>query len=182
MTLTGISKPDNRPGPPRRGHVPPDRLVSIGGPVREYRPERRLLSDDSDPESVLRALGVAATKSWRTGDPLSDRYGCHAHTGARFFDVRHEPHDGIWIDAALSSLLDAVSASSDMWRDLMTRYQVDVFCGLFSSNGTGHEGFSLPASLVKRLAERGLSIGFDIYDDPRSPPQADFGDTADHDA
>ena len=49
-----------------------------------------------------------------------------------------------------------------IWQDLTSRFRADVFCGLFMEEG--NEGISLSNETLQRLAERGLTIDFDIYD------------------
>jgi hypothetical protein len=51
------------------------------------------------------------------------------------------------------------------WRTLTSRFSADVFCGLFMDQS--NEGFSLGAETLRMLADRGLEIGFDVYDPTR---------------
>ncbi len=57
--------------------------------------------------------------------------------------------------------LAGLTLDISIWRDLTTRYQGDVFCGLFM--GFFNEGADLSASVLTMLAERGLRVDFDIY-------------------
>ena len=59
------------------------------------------------------------------------------------------------------ALLKKLPEDLDTWRALNRSCDVDLFCGLFLE--AGNRGFVLSPETSKRLAERGLTIGFDIY-------------------
>ena len=71
------------------------------------------------------------------------------------------PRSGVDIEDHLSVLLARVSSDLAVWRELATRFRVEVFCGLFLD--VQNRGFELPAQLMRELADRHISIGFDIY-------------------
>ena len=48
-----------------------------------------------------------------------------------------------------------------MWRALVARYDVDLFCGWFLENS--NEGVSLSPSSLLALGERGIELDVDIY-------------------
>lgn len=48
-----------------------------------------------------------------------------------------------------------------MWRGLVTRYEADIFCGLFLR--AGNEGANLSPRTLAEIGGRGLSLDFDIY-------------------
>jgi hypothetical protein len=59
-----------------------------------------------------------------------------------------------WILSRLSSDLAA-------WRQVTSEYKVDLFCGLFLERA--NRGVSLEPETMRRLADRGIRFGFDIY-------------------
>jgi len=71
---------------------------------------------------------------------------------------RREPGD---FDAQISEILDQLTDDMSIWQDLTSRFRAYVFCGLFMEEG--NEGISLSNGTLQRLAERGLTIDFDIY-------------------
>ena len=64
------------------------------------------------------------------------------------------------IDGQVSELLARVTSNPDVWRKL-SRYRVDVFCGLFMDKS--NEGFELSPDTMRQLSNQGIKIGFDIY-------------------
>jgi hypothetical protein len=75
--------------------------------------------------------------------------------------IRVEPCEPERLNAQIAELLDSVAASSETWRKLHEQFEIDVFCGLFLDGG--NEGVSLEPAILSALAERNLTIGFDIY-------------------
>ena len=72
---------------------------------------------------------------------------------------RREPGD---FDVQISEILGRLTHDLSIWQDLTTRFRADVFCGLFMEES--NEGISLSNETLQRLAERGLTIDFDIYE------------------
>ncbi len=72
---------------------------------------------------------------------------------------RLEPGD---LDAQISEILDRLNDNTDVWKGLAARFRADIFCGLFMAEG--NEGISLSSETLEKLATRGLTIDFDIYD------------------
>jgi hypothetical protein len=64
------------------------------------------------------------------------------------------------LEEKISRLLTSVSADPAAWSAL-AGYRKDVFCGLFLNRW--NRGCSLSPELMRRLAERGLSVELDIY-------------------
>ena len=69
----------------------------------------------------------------------------------------------IELEQAINQLLDGLNRDLAVWKDLSHRFKCDMFCGLFLGEGGGNEGFVLAPNTSRRLAERGLEIGFDLY-------------------
>jgi len=69
----------------------------------------------------------------------------------------------IELDQAINQLLDELNPDPAVWKDLNRQFKCDLFCGLFLGEGGGNEGFSLVPETLRRLAERGLEVGFDLY-------------------
>ena len=120
----------------------------------------RLFGDDLDPAEITAILGRTPTKQYRKGP--------HRVSAERTYQRKY----GAWIVAAedcepeaidtqLSSLLFSMTQDLAVWRELGTRYDVDVFCGAFMDET--NEGFSLMPATLQALADRGLEIGFDVY-------------------
>ncbi|MEL7151200.1 MAG: DUF4279 domain-containing protein [Pseudomonadota bacterium] len=123
----------------------------------------RFFGDDLDPDELTRLLGCQPTKSERKGEEIVGKVTGNNRTarsgGWRLRAERREPGD---FDAQISEILDQLTNDRSIWQNLTSRFQADVFCGLFMEEG--NEGISLSNETLRRLAERGLTIDFDIYD------------------
>ncbi len=122
----------------------------------------RFFGEDLEPEELTRLLGAQPSRARRKGDrqTLSNGETRVAGYGSWFFGYSQESSP-VEIDEQLNSLLDKLTDDVAVWLDLTTRYDGDISCGLFLDGW--NEGFSLTESTLKRLSERNLSIGFDIY-------------------
>jgi hypothetical protein len=59
--------------------------------------------------------------------------------------------------------LDKLPSDSEIWYGLTRKFQVDLFCGLWMKRWNSCLDFNV--TTLQRMAERGLSIGLDIYVD-----------------
>lgn len=122
----------------------------------------RFFGDDLDPDELTRLLGCQPTKSERKGEEIVGKVTGSKRTarsgGWRLSAERREPGD---LDAQISEIFDGLTNDMSIWQDLTSRFRADVFCGLFMEEG--NEGISLSNETLQRLAERGLTIDFDIY-------------------
>jgi hypothetical protein len=136
--------------------------VAIGGLVDRVTISLRVFGDDLDPDEVSRLLGCQPTKCQVKGEVIVGR-----HSG-----LRREARTGSWIlesddersmrlDEQIVNLLARVTRDLAAWEELTERYKADLFCGLFLEEE--NRACRLSAEVMRRLAERGLSIGFDIY-------------------
>jgi len=123
----------------------------------------RFFGDDLDPDELTKLLGTPPTKSERKGEEIVGKVSGQRRTarsgGWRLRAERREPGD---FDAQISEILDQLTEDTDIWQDLTTRFRADIFCGLFMTEG--NEGVSLSRETLEKLAARGLTIDFDIYD------------------
>jgi hypothetical protein len=68
------------------------------------------------------------------------------------------------LDGQIRELLEETNRDLKVWRTLSSRYEIDLFCGLFMAEGI--EGLTLSSDSLTALGERGIEIGFDIYSPP----------------
>lgn len=122
----------------------------------------RFFGDDLDPDAFTMLVGCPPTKSERKGAEIickiSGRRRIARTGGWRLVAEHRTPAD---LDAQVSEILDQMTDDTDIWQDLTTRFRADVFCGLFMQEG--NEGISLSTKTLQKLAIRGLTIDFDIY-------------------
>lgn len=123
----------------------------------------RFFGDDLDPDELTKLLGCPPTKSQRKGEEIVGKVTGQKRIARRggwwLSPERREPGD---FNAQIAEILDQLTNDADVWQDLTTRFRTDIFCGLFMKEG--NEGISLSNETLERLAVRGLTIDFDIYD------------------
>jgi len=125
----------------------------------------RFFGDQLDPDEVTRLLACEPSKQYRKGDLVSPRRENRRKFGA--WIVAAEDCSPEAVDDQLASIFARTTQDLRVWQDLVSRYEGDVFCGLFMNES--NEGFSLSPSTLKALAARGLEIGFDVYDPDDEP-------------
>lgn len=131
-----------------------------GGGVDECSVALRFFGDDLDPDFITKKLGICPTISYRKGDIFRGKT-CDRieNTGSWRYCVRR--CENIDLEELINKLLDRIAPNLEIWRELTTKFQSDLFCGLWLKRYSGAIDFS-PAIMMK-IAERGLSIGLDIY-------------------
>lgn len=121
----------------------------------------RISGDNLDPTEISAALGVEPTFSIRKGAEEIRPSGRirTAKTGIWNRSVADcDPGD---LDRQIADLLSQMTGDLGVWKNLATRFHCEVFCGLFMNEI--NEGFSISADTLTFLAERDLSIDFDLY-------------------
>jgi hypothetical protein len=71
---------------------------------------------------------------------------------------RAEPED---INAQVRWLLSQVESDLNVWKSLVEKFDVDVFCGLFMQGS--NDAMSLAPDVMALLSERGIHLALDIY-------------------
>ena len=136
-----------------------DHIISVGGAVDRVRISLRFRGDDLDPNELSALLKCQPTKAYRKGDILSSKRSHRfAHTGFWMLEgAKEETGD---LETKITRLLNRVEVPLPVWEKLAD-FRGDIFCGLFLNDW--NRGLSLSPNLRQRLAERNLSIDFDIY-------------------
>ncbi len=121
----------------------------------------RIFGDDLVPDEVTKILGCAPTRSHIKGQPHKPGSQHCWRTGSwRLCAEDAEPED---LNAQLNHILNQINPDVSVWREqILARFRVDFFCGLFMQSG--NDGFTLNPATMRRLAERELEIDFDVYD------------------
>jgi hypothetical protein len=141
----------------------PENVVWVaGGEVDEYHICLRFLGDDLDPDVLSSMLGAVPTSACRKGDivrgTVSERV---ARTGRWVLDLPEKPGESF--EPQIEELLGMLTQDLAVWRELTQKYRAGVVCGVWLRNR--NRGMELSPELMKRLAERGLKLGLDIYAD-----------------
>jgi hypothetical protein len=79
--------------------------------------------------------------------------------GAWFLQVRGEAPDDP--EVQLAKLLKKLPDSTELWKDLNSKYTVQIRFGLHMTEW--NKGFGFTPDLLKRISRMGVCVQFDIY-------------------
>jgi len=133
-----------------------------GGAVDRVHVSLGVYSDNLDPDEITRVLGLEPTKAFRKGQIKIGKTTGREYvqrTGAWLLRVPLPEQTAI--EEQLKWLLTGLPDDIKIWRELTTRFNVRMLCGIHMDNP--NRGFALSTEIMKRLVERGLGIEFDIY-------------------
>jgi hypothetical protein len=133
-------------------------VADVGGPIDEVNVTLALYSEEMEPEEVSRALGVEPTSAHRRGESRGSR-SPPAPSGAWF--LKSHSHGAEPAGAVVDRLLKQLPEDPAVWRDLRMRHDIQIRFGLHMTGW--NKGLSIPLKQVKRIAELGASMEFDIY-------------------
>lgn len=130
----------------------------------------RIYGDDLVPSEITHLLGAAPSGSCRKGEQLinkGSRPSRIAKTGMwRLNAAVRQPEA---VESQIFEILEQLTPDFGPWNTVSSRYTVNLFCGLFMASS--NDGLELSSKLLLGLGQRGISIGFDIYD----PTDEDYG-------
>ena len=134
--------------------------IRVGGPIDSCSAGVRLFGDDLDPDTVTALLGATPTTSCRKGDVTRLKMTTRIERqGKWLLSIDHQASRSL--ESVINELLDRVTGDLRVWADLTRRFEVDLFCGLQIKQW--NRGLSFSPEMLKRVAERGLELGLDIY-------------------
>lgn len=121
----------------------------------------RVFGDDLNPEEVSSLLGAEPTYMCRKGDARAltgGRVIIEKRGSWRLSASRREPEN---LDGQVLELLGRLTQNLEVWKELSTRYEVDLFCGVFMESS--NDGLPLSPMTLLALGERGIKLDLDIY-------------------
>lgn len=122
----------------------------------------RFSGEDLVPEEVSALLGASPTKSRIKGQEIPVRDSGVSIIAKRGFwrlqAERREPED---LEGQIFERLAQVTQDLSVWASL-SRFQPDLFCGLFMSSS--NDGTLLSTKALIALGERGISLALDVYE------------------
>ena len=128
----------------------------------------RFFGDDLDPDEITGLLGRKPTSSERKGDVRVGKV-----TGQRLiarqggWRLQASDQSGSDLESQLAEILAGMTRDIRVWVDLTSRFEADIFCGLFMKET--NEGLAASPQALLLLGERGLKLSLDIY----SPTKGD---------
>jgi hypothetical protein len=138
----------------------PDNEFQAGGDIDEVSVSLRVASPNLEPTEVTALLGVEPTFAARKGDRRrSGSVEVVQRTGIWIFAL---PESREWeLADAIRTLLARLPEDLAVWERLRAKAKIDVFCGLYLEHW--NRGVDLSPELLRQLADRGLTLGLDIY-------------------
>jgi hypothetical protein len=129
--------------------------------ISETHAALRFYGDDLDPEELSASLGGQPSSSARKGDVVKSKKTGRERiekTGRWTLSVeRREPGD---LNGQIGEILSPLTNDLLVWQRL-GKYQPDLFVGFFLQES--NEGIEVSAECLAMLAERGISLGLDVY-------------------
>lgn len=133
----------------------------------------RIFGNDLIPEEITQILRCTPTVAERTGEVISYQSGRERVVKCGNWRLEAEPVEPEDVNGQVRWLLSQVESDPDVWKSLLQRFEVDVFCGLFMQGS--NDGMSLAPDVMALLGERGIRLALDIYnasdDDNVTPSQ-----------
>ena len=122
----------------------------------------RIGGDDLIPDEITALVGASPTHTQYMGEQtIASKTGTVriAKSGLwRLCSLDREPED---MDGQIQEILSQMTDDLAVWKTLATRFEIDLFCGLFLAGG--NEGLSLSPQSLKALGDRGIELSLDIY-------------------
>jgi hypothetical protein len=122
----------------------------------------RIGGDDLVPNEISALLGASPTDAVVKGQEIIGRKTGKvriAKSGLwRLHAKDREPED---MDGQIQEILSQMTNDLTIWKKIGSRFQIDLFCGLFLR--TGNEGLTLSPQSLLALGARGIEMGLDIY-------------------
>jgi hypothetical protein len=143
-------------------HLPtePHVVATVGGLVDEAVVSLTVSGDDLDPDQVTAVLACSPTSAHPRGYRKRES-SVPSRVGAWILEERGKPPVGV--DDLIEKLLAQLPTDQAIWRDLATRFRVQLRFGIFLEGW--NRGFSISGRFLQRLAEMGVSLEFDLYAD-----------------
>jgi Domain of unknown function (DUF4279) len=120
----------------------------------------RITGTTLQPDEITRLLGVAPSQSHVLGETYRFQTGTSERKqGMWSRDARdRKPED---LEAQINELFEGLLKDPGVWRQLSTKYDVELFVGVFMDESG--EGLDLEPATLKFLGERGIRLGLCLY-------------------
>ena len=135
-----------------------------------YKVSLRFSGEELDLRATTAALGLEPDVTGRVGEHVggNPRY---AEYQTNVWVYRYTEDGGVRFSDQLEELVTRLEGRAAAFRALTARPGVVAELLLGFSSGNGQGGFTLPASLLSRIATLGIDLSLDLY-----PPTVDHDD------
>lgn len=120
--------------------------------------------DDLDPVEFTRLLGGKPTYAIKKGDLHTyppNQSPRIARTGSWRLNSEYEAGDQL--DRQIADILKRLTSDLAIWADLVSRFKVRMFCGVWLDEEDLGQGLTLTPQTLLSLGERGIKLDLDIY-------------------
>ena len=124
----------------------------------------RIIGDNLVPEEISRLLNKQPDAAVARGETVLSKSGAPrvAHTGR--WSLKTERSTSGDLDSQIQTLLAGTTTDINVWQNITSRFQADVFCGLFLQEM--NEGLVISPITLKLLGDRGIELSLDVYAGP----------------
>lgn len=134
-----------------------DDVLIVGGAVDKTSITLAIYGDDLIPEEISQLLGYEA-EYIRRRERRSPRASPYKKSAWLFNQKGEAP---ITAEEIIREILSKVSTDSRFWKELSSRYDVQVRIAIHMENW--NKGFDLSAEIIQQIASLGAEMVFDIY-------------------
>jgi hypothetical protein len=121
----------------------------------------RFRGSELDPQRITQLLGCVPTSAAKKGEKIIKKNGKTRIVTEGFWHLYYGESDAVDIEEKIELLLGKLTDDLHAWQEITKSYKADMFFGLFLDGW--NEGFDLSPGTMKKLSDRNLMIGFDIY-------------------
>jgi hypothetical protein len=122
----------------------------------------RIGGDDLIPDEITALVGASPTHTQFKGQQIIGKKTGTVRVAKsglwRLCAADRKPED---MDGQIQEILSQMTDDLAVWQSIGSRFQIDLFCGLFL--GGSNEGLTLSAKSLSALGARGIEMGLDIY-------------------
>ncbi|MHA7837914.1 MAG: DUF4279 domain-containing protein [bacterium] len=114
---------------------------------------------EGTPEVVTKAAGIAPTRQWVKGDSYGDKGGIRTHSR---WELASPAAPDASFETQLDALVDLLEKHAESIRAVAASFDSGVNVAAYFRESF-NPGFHASAPMLKRLADLGLSLDFDLY-------------------
>ena len=116
---------------------------------------------DLEPQKLTELLGCSPSSAAKRGEELINSNGDIRVVKKGFWHLSYGESDAVEIEEKIHLLFGKLTDDLKVWQMITQSVKADMFFGLFLDGW--NEGFELSPATLKKLSDRNLKIGFDIY-------------------
>ena len=122
----------------------------------------RLFGAALDPDRVTQLLKGTPTAAAKNGDKIIKPDGMERIVKRGFWRLEYGERDEIGLEEKIEIVLAKLTDNLESWQDVTRNLEIaDIYCGLFIDKW--NEGLTLSPYVMRKISDRNLTIGFDIY-------------------